>query len=590
MSVLRILLANALVITSLVVKIEKFGLGCGDFLPFGFFEIDNKVFDLQASRTANFRQFERKALTLSNFFARIYFIIVYYYFGVFMGYYFEGFYERATKIRLVKSLLAAGAVGALTAGVLILLWKLVLISLLPIFSVLIGIGAGAIVGGCCYILLRFTDKALAGRLDREFGLSERVKTMLEYKGSDERIHVLQRRDTEVRLENIPTSSLAARRIWIYIAAAVLGLAMLVVGAVIPDGRIDGGGGEVVPYALSPLEEAGLNELISYVTSSEAKEPYRSGIITELEELLAALKAAETEAEMHAALAVCLTEITEITYDSSSMTEILDAMWATEGERVRALVTALDTSALSEPDWGAFADGYNEFKKIMTEMPEAQTRSGGAAEPTDAEKKAYVKWALEDLTIKTDGALTSSGIKAGDPLYDVLKKLIGVGNAGASAQGFGAILASVDGMGYAEASAAVSAAIDAMAEGIYGACAEIKINASTGEYVLRRLAVLFSVKIPQFERPTLKEDSASSGGDEEDSSGGGGVGEGIQFGSDDLVLDPITGDYVKYGELYSRYNTLMLDKLSNGKYDYTDEQKRAIEKYFALLYSGLKDDE
>ena len=507
-----------------------------------------------------------------------------------MGYYFEGFYERATKIRLVKSLLAAGAAGTLTAGVLIVLWKLVLISLLPIFSVLIGIGAGAIVGGAFYLLLRISDRALAGRLDRDFGLSERVKTMLEYNGSEERIHVLQRRDTETKLKNIPTSSFAARRIWIYIAAALIGLSVLIVGAVLPDGRVDDGGGEVIPYSLSPLEEAGLNELISYVGASEAKEPYKSGIITELEELLAALKAAATEAEMHAALAVCLTEITEITFDSSSMTEILDAMWATEGERVRALVKALDTSELSEPDWGAFADGYNGFKKIMTDISETQPKSGGATEPTDSEKMAYVKWALEELIIKTDGALTSSGIKQGDPLYDVLKKLIGSGVIDASARGLGAILAEIDGMEYAEASSAVSTAIDAMAEDIFGACAEIKVNASTGEYVLRRLAVLFGVRIPQFERPTLKEEGSSSGGDEEDSSGGGGVGEGIQFGSDDLVLDPITGDYVKYGELYSRYNTLMLDKLSSSKYNYTDEQKRAIEKYFALLYSGLKEDE
>ena len=44
---------------------------------------------------------------------------------------------------------------------------------------------------------------------------------------------------------------------------------------------------------------------------------------------------------------------------------------------------------------------------------------------------------------------------------------------------------------------------------------------------------------------------SGGGD--DNSHGGGFGDGDQiYGSEDEVYDPVTGEYVKYGEILQRY--------------------------------------
>ena len=111
-------------------------------------------------------------------------------------------------------------------------------------------------------------------------------------------------------------------------------------------------------------------------------------------------------------------------------------------------------------------------------------------------------------------------------------------------------------------------------------------------------MLFSVPIPAFERPDfVKNGENINTGDQnhddkenDNPSNSGGVGEGVQFGSDDLVLDPLTGEYVEYGTLYAKYNTLMIEKLGDEKYGYTEEQKKAIEKYFALLYSGFQDEE
>ena len=82
---------------------------------------------------------------------------------------------------------------------------------------------------------------------------------------------------------------------------------------------------------------------------------------------------------------------------------------------------------------------------------------------------------------------------------------------------------------------------------------------------------------------FRSDKENEGGTE-----GGGVGDGAIFGSNDLVLDPVTGQYVEYGTLLDKYYAVVFEKLQNGSYN--DEQKKMIENYFALLYGGIKKDE
>lgn len=500
---------------------------------------------------------------------------------------FIRFKRRASRIRWIKSAMAAVAVGALTAGILILLWKLVLISLSPMYSALIGVGALAVSFTATFFLLHYSDASLARRLDRDLGLRERIGTMVAYRASDDGMHVIQREDADAVLSEIPTKRLKFKWLWIYITALVIGAAALTAGLLVKDGREIEEPEEIKPFTLSAMQEAGINELISYVTASAMDEPYRSGVLTELDKLLVSLKAATIEPEMHAAMAIAMTEIAELTYDSSSSAEILTSLWTSAGERIEALVVALDTSAMTDPDWGEFADSYSMYKLIMTDLTATEGASPSASE---ADKKAYIKWALEDVSIKISSALLSSGIKSGDPLYDILAAMTGSGKVGEGASavsGYAALIAVAESMSYAELSESAARMLDGMSEPLYNVAAELKVNANTGEYVMKKLGALFGVEVPPFERPTLKSSSTSSDQNDDPGNAGGGVGEGVQYGSDDLVLDPLTGKYVKYGELYAKYYSLMVEKLGDDTYGYTDEQKKAIEKYFALLYSGFK---
>ena len=77
------------------------------------------------------------------------------------------------------------------------------------------------------------------------------------------------------------------------------------------------------------------------------------------------------------------------------------------------------------------------------------------------------------------------------------------------------------------------------------------------------------------------------GDGEDHRGGYGDGE-LEFGGDDMIFDPATGEYVKYGDLIAEYYRLMQEYLESA--DLTPEQKATVQNYFGILLSGSKTEE
>jgi hypothetical protein len=134
----------------------------------------------------------------------------------------------------------------------------------------------------------------------------------------------------------------------------------------------------------------------------------------------------------------------------------------------------------------------------------------------------------------------------------------------------------------------------MSEKTFAAISLNRSNAAVGEYAMTRLAALFGVPLPAFERPEfIKKNLAPDGSqiteDDKDNQGshGGGLGPGATFGSDDLVLNPLTGKYVKFGELLNSYNALMFEKLEGDLY--SEEMKTLIRNYFDLLYRGLDEE-
>ncbi len=502
-----------------------------------------------------------------------------------MGEKFLKIKREKRRVRVLKSLLYGGSVGLLCAGLFLLLSKTKMLSPSPIFSIPVGLAAGILACFAFYFLFRKSDLALAKELDRQFGLDERVETMLAYQAEEGVLPALQREDAERALAALPVKKIAPRRWWLSALSVSLGAAMLLSAILVPNQRNQTPPEKVIPFALSALQRAGMQGLIQDVKTSQMQEPYRGEISTELEELLETLEGTQTQTAMQSALGESMAYILATTCASSATAEIANALWETDDDYAKALARVIDTSRWQEPSWGDYAEKYALFRALY-----AHTAVEGEPTPDEQTLHLALKWKLENSAMKMAGALQNSAIEAGDALYTAIDNLLyrNYDDETGPVLGLSALAEYMTEISYAEAEGSLSRGFDAAAEDIYAAVSVQKINTNVGEGAMVKLSNLFLVPLPAFERPTLLESGSGSDSDgKEDGNGGGnggGVGGGAAYGSDDYVLDPSTGEYVKYGELLAKYYALMSAKLENGSY--TDAQKEAIKKYFDLLYSGL----
>ena len=495
---------------------------------------------------------------------------------------FLKFKRRRQAIRVIKSLMIGASAGLLLGGLGLLLPKLAVLNIEPIIALFIGLGAFLVTGAAFFLCSGMSDKKFAKDLDTKFGLQARVQTMVAYKDEESDILTLQREDTDKALSDIPLRSYKFKKLWVYITALVLTAAILATGIVVEDRRNVTPPEQIVPFELSEVQRTRLNELIKTVEKSEMEEQFRTPLANELRTLLQKLEAAETEPQMQIALAESMAIITEITYDSSTATEMLNALWDTKDVNFRHLAKVLDTSSKNTPDWGEFAEKMNDYIIILT-------GEGGTSESTSGAER--IRWALDSMNRKLDVALKSSDLPEDDSMYVAVNNLFN-----RPLVGFSAMINQLDDMSDEDAKALLENGINIMSEDTFAAIKQNKINASTGEDVMTRLAALFPVPLPEFERPEFvktgepadPESGDVGSNDDDDKTGPGGVGKGESFGSDDEVLNPQTGKLEAYGNLIHTYNAIMFERLQ-GDY-YTEEQKEAITKYFELLYGGLEEDE
>ncbi len=504
---------------------------------------------------------------------------------------FFKFKRRQNLIRTIRALLIGLSCGMIVGGGWLLLWKLAVIEFNKMISLYAGLGAFALSGVLTFLLGGKSNKALARQLDSEFDLKARVQTMIAYSDEDGEMFAIQREDTEKALSSVPPKAFKFKRLWIYILVFVLSAGILASGIVVKDTRIYAPpeGETVVPFELSEVQENGLKEIIKNVQDSELEEEFKTPMVAELEALLVALKSIKTEPEMLEAVNGSMAIICSITYDSSTTAEVLNCLWDSHDIYLRYLAKALDTSEWNEPSWPDFAENLQEYSAILTgESEEQKTKSGDKSTVIEA-----LKWRLDTMLRSIGPALLASeefGVGEDDEIRVAISTMF-ERNPG----GLKVLHSGIDYMSEQEALDALALCFEFSGKELFDAISLNKVNANVGEEAMARLATLFSVSVPEFERPEFYktgesvDGSTGEGGKDDDKKpGDGGIGEGATYGSDDLVLNPLTGEYVELGELIDTYHTLMNERLQGDFY--TEEQKKAIIKYFELLYGGLEKEE
>ena len=494
---------------------------------------------------------------------------------------FAKFKKRLMLQRILRALMLGGAGGMALGSVALILSKRNILPFEPIASIFVGLAAFLLVGGITYLLTHVSDRELAARLDSDFGLSARVQTMVEYSGEEGDMLAMQRQDADEKLAGISPKQLKFRKLWIYIVALVLSAALLVVGILVENTRGYIPPEEVEPFKLSELQEASMRELISYVSSSALEEEFKTDMVAELESLLAKLKVTETKPDMQTALVESMAVLLNITCESSTETEMLNALWDSGDTNMRYLARLLYSGDKSVADWGDFAEGLAEYVGIL--MGDNETAEDAIV------GGARLKWAIDSMSTKLDMVLGSSGLPENDEMYVAVEDIFRSPDYGLTR-----LLTTIDYMTDEEARDVLTGYFGRMSEKTFAAISLNRSNAAVGEYAMTRLSALFGVPLPAFERPefirkNLAPDGSQITEDDKDNQGshGGGLGPGATFGSDDLVLNPLTGEYVKFGDLIHTYYALMFEKLEGDLY--SDEMKTLIRNYFDLLYRGLDEE-
>lgn len=505
-----------------------------------------------------------------------------------MGEQFLKFKKRAFTICLIKSVLLGAAVGALIAGVFLLLFKLKILAGAPILALPIGIGGFFLTGGIAFLLLHASDKALAKRLDEEFGLKEKVQTALAYQGETEAIYALQRNDANEALAAIPKERLSFKRLWAYILAVCIGLGGLITGLCVSKQE------EIIPpqpeetFTITDIQAAAMEELILYVESSQMQSPYKENVAQTLKDLLESLKIATVVSQKNEALTMAKDAIYKQTDDSSVAVEFMDALWASESESLRRLAEGLNYY-----DWPKM-DEWTYFSGEMTEFRTSFIHADTVTENPDAEKMARETGELL-ARVETNLSIAFKRVTFSetDDLFVQLKRFAHANETyenGTHLYGCQTLGQLAETLGYEKTQKELDATFAAVSAGIFKGLEQHAANTNTGEYALTRLDELFDCGLPKFERPNFYVSSSgdTSGGDEGGGGGGPGVGGETVYGSDDLVLDPITNTYVEYGTILDKYYALMFGKVEGG--NYTQQEKEAMEKYFAILYGGFDEEE
>lgn len=494
---------------------------------------------------------------------------------------FKKIKQRARAVQIIKACAVGLSLAFLTVGVWLLLSHHEVWSVADTLAWPVGAAVCLLVGGLAYLLLHTSDTALARRLDTQLCLQERVQTMHEFREVQGAMYELQREDTQRALDDAHVRTPGARSLWIYALCLLLCVAVMVTGFLWVPAEPPPEEEEEIPFAVSETQLAALAELIAYVEGSDMQEPYRTGVADTLRTLVGEIGSATTESECNEVVTRAMHAILATTDESSLAVELINAIWSNDGAAAKNLAKALNYYAWPTADeWDKFIATVTEFRKSFVYA------DGSAEELSDAVILNDTKFLLQQTAAAITAALQSAKLPSDDPLAVVLTRLANAnetGGDGADVFGLATLADKIDEIGYTAAGRELDATLAVLNGELFRALEINAENTGTGEYAVKRLSALFDCALPGFERPLLYEGGAEDAPSGE-GGGGGGISIGPIYGSDDLVLDPLTNELVEYGTILERYRGIMFNYAEDGVY--TAEEKAMLEKYFDILRGGF----
>lgn len=504
-----------------------------------------------------------------------------------MGENFKKLKRRYIYSAIIKSVVCGVAFGLFAMGAVMLALKLSAREAQTYLYVLTAVGGAILCGGVCFAFFKPSDKSVARSLDERYALGERAQTALQYSGKDGVIVEIQRADAETRLSALPSpSGAAAAKLWFlqawkFILVLLIGAGLLIAAFITPakasvyDPK----------FSVSEYQVIAVRELIDDVSDSDLAESVKQPAVERLQKLLDDLYAAETQSAMVRAVSGAIEDVKEGISSPLSYRAVSTAL-GTAG--LTYLVRVVRYSVLVYQNYTF--DSYDVVKNfgrekinLVISAAVGQFERYHTSLAADEDESEAEKCLAAANTIS--GALVISAVDESDALVTAFR---------AFAADISDYSGEAGGLNEDEAHSALQRIFDVAETSVSEAIAAQAYSLAVARYAEVKLCNTFGLEISPYD-PTdgFSDGFTGLGGDsgdpsddsdpDETQSGGYGTGDTV-YGSDDLIYDPDTGDYVTYGQLLDRYYAAMQEYLRGGTL--TPEQEATVRAYFATLYSGF----
>lgn len=489
---------------------------------------------------------------------------------------------------IVKSSVTALGVALLAVGVSLLSVKLSANKIAWFFYLLIGVVSFGVAFATTYLIIKPYDKRVAKKLDNDYDLHEKVQTMVEFDGKDDEILVLQRKDAENRLGNLPKRKFTIgtlKRIWQYIVVAVLGISIFIAGAVVPSKYVP-------PYDdnfnLSEWDIIAFQQLIDNVKGSKLDDNVKIPMVENLELLFDELKETTSASTMRKKVRASADAIDAAVILANTYREILLAMndnTALNDFKSSILKTTtfykgdIEVNSMDKVN-SLYASLDDEIRTALMVFTDAlESKIADTSMPVDVKDKVDEFLTPLNDSMGSDEMQEKFGNSENpDPIYTALSDM-------SSELGRVYQYAFIP---HTELKNIVSNADADYLSAMTKALIPQVYNKIVNEYVFNTLASMFKVNI--YPEDLVLPGVSDSGNDGSDSpSHGGSIGEeNVVYGGNDAIYDPETDEHVPYGQVWNSYMAKLYNRLNDPDNEMSDEMKNYIMQYIKALSGDSTD--
>lgn len=489
---------------------------------------------------------------------------------------------------VIKNGVLAIVAGLAITGAMLLALKLTANEIAWYFYLIVGIVCAGIAFGIGFLAFKPNDVTLARVLDNDFGLHEKVQTMVENTQNSGIMIETQREDTQEKLGNLPKQKVRFSRIWGYILSAVLSAAIFVTSIMIP--------AKVKPepelppelqiHQLGEFEKRSLVELASEIRRSNLKDELKENVAVVVDDLaieLAEYRLIDLQDTVFAAIA----RVDALILSQNTYRSIYSAL---TGDIVKSLANLIRTIPMSYKTTEAITS-YEEVTRIGNSL------DGSVEENIKGKMQAI----LNSFPKTSAQALADGAYAYATALIPALEVL----SAFEPTAIYNGMIAFNVGVQKAFDLQQMNYDFETVFEQLeitFGGLQDVLVdtlktetyNNMMDEYVRNRLAAIFGYTLDQIPAvPSLGGNGSGTGGgigengdapdDDNEGTGGGGNKEGL-FGGNAMVYNPETQKYESYGDVFlSDYYAKLFNLLQDE--NVSEEMKMYIRNYIHLLLVG-----